>query len=325
MTRIDNMNGSEDVNIVDFKEVEPVENAYNSDDFDSEECDGESYDEESDEFDTEGGWESASSIDVSVPEKSATEFAQDLLTNINLGDIEVVSNTDKGGLVRYVPISRKDNGMNMYVVMDSMKNQLYLKENKIRYPSGKSYTKYTARVKPDEEGGENQRPENPKKQYMVDVFNAVRRSLIKDLRGYIKVPDVEDQKEYRMSVRHKFDKIYNILSYDNRIFSLKKGLTSHILRDCRQRYIICLQGMKITSDRVYIIMRLCRTVVDKEIVSQLRFHNTQLRISKVVNSRVKKNIDKLRKTEGINLKRRRYVRKAEVAKRLNSRANVLNI
>ena len=79
------------------------------------------------------------------------------------------------------------------------------------------------------------------------------------------------------------------------------------------------------TNKVYLVMRLCRTVVDDEIVNQLRFHDAKLSISKVVNHKTKKNVDRLRKTQGINLKRKRFARKSDVTRRLESRATALAI
>lgn len=310
--------------------------AFDDEDLDEENIADESEDDESDESEDDESEEiddtdlvSKESLDLANPtgqiDQTVDEFAQSIWSDISLGSVKVLSNTDQGGLVRFVPISRKDNGKKMYVVMNNMKNQIYLKENKIRYPSGKTYTEYYGRVKPDSPDVEIHNPGHEKKKYMVDVFNNVRRKVMAELRGYIKVPDVQDQDEFRFTIHHKFERIHNVLGYHNRTFTLKKDLVSHILRDCVQRYVIHLEGVKITPNRVYLVMRLCRTMVDSEIITQLRFYDTQLKLSKIVNDQTKKNLDRLRKTERVNLKYKRYAKKSDVKKKLEKLALKISI
>jgi hypothetical protein len=254
-------------------------------------------------------------------EDTPDEFSAKVLDLISLGNVEVESNTAKRGLVRFVPINHKD-GKNMYVVMNCMKNQIYLKEKVIKYPSGKKYTQYTARVKPDYDHVDNdgnsiaERPENPKKKFMVEVFNIIKRSLVNELKGYVKLPEFADQTEYHMSIRHKFDKFYSVLGYQNNVHSLKKGMLSHILRDCTQSYVIHLEGLRITDKKVFLMMRLCRTVVSNEIIDQIRYHDAKVMISKIINYKTTKSINKLRYGDRVNLQKKRYVKKADVMEKL---------
>jgi hypothetical protein len=251
------------------------------------------------------------------------KFAKTIVDSINLGN-EEVETINKDKVIRYIPITRKD-GQNMYITMKNMKNQLYVKKKIINYPSGKKFEQNVICVKPDWETVNNVENEteqdsqnkldNLKKIFIVESFNKIKRNLTDKIKGYIKIPDYEDQLSYNLAIRSRNDKLYSVVYHNDKIYSFERMLFNHILRDCMQNYIILIDGLRITNNHVSLVMRFCRSVIPDEITSQLKYHDTQIAISKVINYKNTKYINKLKYGGNINLKNK-YVNKSDIISKL---------
>ncbi len=302
-----------------------IDNCDDHDSYDNHYSDDEMTDHSDDEMTDHSDDDTVSNIKVN--NNDYDDYTDRLIQTIRVGN-EYVESRGKS-IVRFVPVTTKDeSNKKVYIVLDNMKNQLYLKEKVKNYPSGKSFTKYIARVKPrDDLINDSEDVVEQKKQQMVDMFNKIRSQLIDQIKGYVKIPDCDDQSEYQLDVRHNHKRkvFYNIIGYNNRVYNLKRWLISHVLRDCTQSYVIHLEGLRITEHNIRLSMRLCRTMVDSDVIEQLRFHDAKVGVSEVINRSIAEKIDKIKKrNRGIDLRKKKYVRKKDVANKLNRHFQTTN-
>lgn len=138
-------------------------------------------------------------------------------------------------------------------------------------------------------------------------MNSLKSTLLDQLRGYVKLPDVEDQTEYNFSVRYsnsEDSKFFNVLGYQNKVYTLKRDVFSNVLRNVKQNYVLYLDGIRITSTKVYLVMMYCRSVVTDEIIDQVKYRSAKLQIAEIVNKDAQKSIKKLKYAGYVDLNRR---------------------
>lgn len=242
--------------------------------------------------------------------------AQTFIDSIDIGNEKV--EVTKGKTIRFVPITNKK-GSSAFILLSDMRNQIYLRHRDIEYRSGKSFRKYYAVVKYDPKKKIDEKyakytdeETELKKKYCVDLFNAIRTLLVKQIQGYIRVPEISDVQGFTLEVRHARDRFYSALGYDNQVFGLKRLDYTDILRDCKQTYVIHIEGLRMIEERATLVMRLCRTIVDGDIIDQLKKHETKISVSKTINYRKTKNVNSLRYGDTVRIKKN-YVKKSQVS------------
>lgn len=242
--------------------------------------------------------------------------AQTFIDSIDIGNEKV--EVTKGKTIRFVPITNKK-GSNAFILLSGMRNQIYLRHYDIECRSGKSFRKYYAIAKYDPKREIDEKyakytdeETELKKKYCVDLFNAIRTLLVKQIQGYIRVPEISNVQGFTLEVRHARDRFYSALGYDNQVFGLKRLDYADILRDCKQTYVIHIEGLRMIGERATLVMRLCRTIVDGDIIDQLKKHETKISVSKTINYRKTKNVNSLRYGDTVRIKKN-YVNKSQVS------------
>lgn len=267
---------------------------------------------------------------IKIKRDSPHDFAKNITDNIILGEIDIESN-NKAGLVRFMPITNKA-GENYYICLNDMKDVFYLQQiSKYKKNSNEKYDSYVVKVKEDDEDDENadnadnldnadnadndnnneneNKKSNPDRKYVVDVLNDVKRNIINQIKGYTKLPIVEDQTEYFFSIRNYGGKFYNSLGYKNKTYTLDKKTLSNILRSCEQNYILLFDGIRITDKGIYIVALFIRSIVPEEIIDQVKYHDIKMKISEIVNKSAQKNIKKLKYYGYVDLNKNKYMQK----------------
>ena len=222
---------------------------------------------------------------------------------IELGN-EILTHTKGGEVIRTLSIKKKD-GKNYYFTTEELEpnSAKYLTtertyKNKIFYNHKLSIL---TRTKINDKG-------ETYTDSIIDNLNKFKDNLVNKIKYIIKIPEYQNQFKYNCITNTSYGgKLMNIIEYEGNIYDFDVMNTNTILKNCKCKFLIQAIAIVITSDNVYLKLRVSRIIPND--FSNIIDNQTKINIFNAIYSKTIESIENLDKLNSFSVKNKYHSKK----------------